>query len=204
MSLVKSYSAINYSMSAVLIFISLLGFFTKSEFRYATYDMFNTCTVIYDGIDLKTKKYRKELAPEHLFYYSPQVLKNDLQAENLLKAQAQLLKIEEKVYFNINVEIYSHHAALRYGEVKPGDILSITTIDGKSYKLLCKTGSKGEKSKKDNSYIFALSYEIDKSSVKSLQKMEIDHLGIQWSSGYEEYTIYEVDFLTKQIACLNQ
>jgi hypothetical protein len=163
----------------------------------------NTCTVLYDGIDLKTKKYRKELAPEHLFYYSPRELKNDLQSENLLKAQAQLLKIEENVYFNMNVEIYSQNAAQRYGQVNPGDILNITTIDGKSYKLSCKAGSKGEKSAKANSYIFALSYEMDKSSLKSLQKMEIDHIGIQWSSGYEEYTIYEVDFLTKQIACLN-
>jgi len=34
--------------------------------------------------------------------------------------------------------------------------------------------------------------------------MEIDKIGIQWSSGYEEYTIYEVDFLTSQLSCLKQ
>lgn len=162
------------------------------------------CNILYDGIDYVSKKYKKELAPAHLFYYSPRQLKNDLQQENLLVAQAQLMQIDETIFFNINVEVYTQYAAHKYGDVKNGNLLMITTIDGKSHKLYCKTGSAGVKSSVNNSYIYALSYEIDKSALKSLQKIEIDRLGIEWSSGYEEYVIYEVDFLTKQIACLNR
>ena len=162
------------------------------------------CNVAYDGIDLKTKLYTKEMAPQFLFSYTPRELKNELQQENLLKAHAQMMKIEDQMYLNLNLEIYSKTAATQYGAIEKGTKLVVKTIDGKSFDLICRAGSSGQRVAFDKTYLYSVSYDIDKSTVRGLQKAEIDQIGIQWGSGFENYDIYEIDFFINQIACLNQ
>ena len=55
-----------------------------------------------------------------------------------------------------------------------------------------------------NAYIYPISFPLERSHLRALSRMEIDKIGIQWSSGYEEYTVYELDFFIKQIECLRQ
>jgi hypothetical protein len=35
-------------------------------------------------------------------------------------------------------------------------------------------------------------------------KSEIDKVGIEWSSGYEEYEVYEVDAILAQLNCFEK
>ena len=45
-------------------------------------------------------------------------------------------------------------------------------------------------------------YYIDGDNKKELSDKEVDKVGIMWTSGFEEYDIYEVDFITKHLDCL--
>lgn len=162
------------------------------------------CNVVFDGIDLKTKLYRKELAPQKLFNFTPAELKNDIQLGNLIETQGQLMKIEDNYYLNLNLSLYSKKAVQQYGSIKQGSALNIKTIDGNNYKLVCRAGSEGLKVNFQSNYIYPISYNFDKSLVKKLTKSEIDRIGIEWTSGYEEYTVYELDFFINQIACLTK
>ena len=164
----------------------------------------NECSVVFDGIDLKTKLYRKELAPQKLFNFTPAELKNDIQLGNLIETQGQLIKIEDNYYLNLNLSLYSKKAAQQYGSITQGSALNIKTIDGNNYKLICRAGSNGLKVNFQSNYIYPTSYTLDKSLLKKLTKSEIDRIGIEWSSGYEEYTVYELDFFINQIACLTK
>ena len=47
-------------------------------------------------------------------------------------------------------------------------------------------------------------YELSKDDVNDLKKSFLDHVGIIWSSGYEEYAVYNVDFLQNQLECLTK
>ena len=47
-------------------------------------------------------------------------------------------------------------------------------------------------------------YELKKDDINALKNQYLDHIGIIWSSGYEEYDIYNVDFLKNQIKCLTK
>lgn len=164
----------------------------------------STCEVIEDGIDLQTKSYRLALAPTLLFNYTPPQIKNDLQENNLLTTQGQIVKIDDQVSLHLNLKVNSLKAQSFYGEVKQENILKVTLINGREITLKCYAGSKGVLSQDRKSYIYPLGYHLSKSDMRALKKKEIDKIGIQWSSGYEDYTIYEVDFFMNQLACLEE
>ena len=161
------------------------------------------CTTLYDGIDVKTKLYRKELAPEYFFSYSPAELKNELKTHNLMTVDAQASKIESNQYLNLNIHMYSAQATKIYGTIETQSKMVITTIYGREIELLNRARSIPVLTNDPEVNIYVVSFELDKSSVKRLSSEEIDKVGIEWSSGYEEYTIYEVDFLKHQLTCLN-
>ena len=46
-------------------------------------------------------------------------------------------------------------------------------------------------------------YYIDKNTEKVLATSELDTMRLNFTSGYEDYVIYNVDFFTRQLACLN-
>ncbi len=162
------------------------------------------CNILQDGIDLQTKTYRIEVAPALLFNYTPPEVKNELQADNLMKCQAQIVKIEDKVSLQLNLKINSLKAQTVYGEVAKTNMMKIILIDGKEIKLECYAGSRGVLSQNKKSYTYPLGYQLSNRDIKTLSKKEIDKIGIQWSSGYEEYIIYEIDFLMNQLACLER
>ncbi len=162
------------------------------------------CPIVYDGIDLKSKLYRKEIAPAYWFSYTPSVLKNELKTQHLIETEAQLSQLESDKYLNLNIQVYSKKAVDEYGLIEPQAQLVLTTITNKKIKLLSRSKSQAVFSTDLNKYIYPVSYTLDKGAIKKLANDEIDKVGIQWSSGYEEYIVYEVDFLMNQIACLNQ
>ena len=162
------------------------------------------CEVINDGIDLQTKTYRIELGPALLFNHTPPEVKNDLQEDNLMKCQAQIVKVEDKTSLHLNLSINSLKAKDIYGSIDKAGMMKITLIDGKEIKLNCYAGSPGVQSQNKKGYIYPVGYELSNRDIKQLSKKEIDKIGIQWSSGYEEYLIYEIDFFMNQLACLNR
>lgn len=162
------------------------------------------CEIITDGIDLQTKTYRIELGPSMLFNYTPPEVKNDLQEDNLMKCQAQIVKIEDKTSLHLNLRINSLKAQDIYGSIDKANVMKITLIDGKEIKLNCYAGSTGVQTQNKKAFIYPVGYELSNRDIKQLSKKEIDKIGIQWSSGYEEYLIYEIDFFMNQLACLDR
>ncbi len=164
----------------------------------------NNCEIVFDGIDLSSKLYRKEIVPQKLFYFTPDEIKNNIQQGNLIEAFGQMMRVEDNYYLNLNLSLYSKKASEQYGSIDKGSSLHVKMINGQSYKIPCRAGSYGQKVNFQKNYIYPVSYSIDKSLSKKLTKSEIDKIGIEWSSGYEEYVIYELDFFINQIACLNR
>ncbi len=183
-------------MIIYIILSLLLSYSSSSDISY-------DCTTLYDGIDVKTKLYRKELAPEYFFSYSPPELKNELKTQNLMTVDAQVSKIESNQYLNLNIHMYSAHAAKMYGSIETQSKLVITTIYGREIELLSRARSLPVLTNNPEVNIYVVSYNLDKSGIKRLSSQEIDKVGIEWSSGFEEYTVYEVDFLKNQLSCLN-
>ena len=82
--------------------------------------------------------------------------------------------------------------------------MSLKLIKSGQIDLRCVKGSTGLADDTQNHTVYALSFELDKSQIKKLKKYEIDKVGVEWSSGYEEYEVYEVDALMNQLSCLEK
>jgi len=162
------------------------------------------CDFLYDGIDLATKTYRTELAPAMVFNHTPPEVKNDLQTSNLIQCRGQVVQIENIVSLHLNIQVNSLVAQKVYGSIDQGALLKVTLLDGKEVELKNYAASTGTATEDRKAFIYPVAYELSGRAVKQLSKLEIDKIGIQWSSGYEEYTIYEVDFLTNQLGCLKK
>ncbi len=188
-------------MPEVRSFIFLMLCFVLA---YSGFGQNHNCVFIQNGIDLQTKLYRTEVAPALFFNYTPPQIKNELQENNLIECAGQVVKVDNQAALHLNLRVNSKKAQTVYGEIKNQHILKFTLIDGKEITVKCFAGSNGVISNDKNSYIYPIGFELSNRDLRALGKKEIDKIGIQWSSGYEEYTIYEVDFLMNQIACLEQ
>jgi len=184
----------------ILPLLALVIFSLKANVIYCQ----TKCEVLYDGIDLATKTYRLEMAPTLIFNHTPPEVKNDLQTSNLIHCRGQIVKIQDDVSLHLNIQINSLMAPKAYGSLDVGALLKVILIDGKEVELENYASSGGIPTEDKKAYIYPVAYELSNRVIKQLSKMEIDKIGIQWSSGYEEYTIYEVDFLTSQLSCLKQ
>ncbi len=160
------------------------------------------CKIDFNGIDLETKIHRIEIAKSLLFNYTPPEVKNDLQQSNLMFVNGQIVQEGEQVALHLNIRINSKIAPQHYGAIQANSLLKITLINGREVKLKCYAASEGVLTREENGYIYPLGYNLDKKHLKQLARFEIDKLGLQWTSGYEEYPIYEVDFFINQISCL--
>ena len=47
-------------------------------------------------------------------------------------------------------------------------------------------------------------YPINSSVLATLAKGEVDTIRMYWSSGFEEYEVYNLDFFINQIRCLGK
>ena len=52
------------------------------------------------------------------------------------------------------------------------------------------------------SVVYKPQYLIGSNQAKELSKGEVDRIRLVWSSGYEDYEIYELDFFINQFRCL--
>ena len=182
----------------ILIVSIFLSFMLSSESPSPPKD----CDIIFQGIDLSTKAYRIEIGPDLLFNHTPREIKQELQSDNLITVSGQIVQNDKIVALHLNMNIASLIAQKEYGSINVGAEMRITLLSGREVRLRCYAGSKGVKKENNTGYIYPIGYELDKRAIKQLKKSEIDRIGIQWSTGYEEYTIYEIDFFVNQLACL--
>lgn len=162
------------------------------------------CQFAYNGIDLQSKQMRRELIPETLFRFTPPELKNDLMDQNLLEVDAQLAQIDKEYFLNLNLKLNSARAKQQYGHISNGYILRIRLISGDLVELRAGNSADGHVDGNKNLGIYAVQYALGRGQLNQLSRKDVDKISLQWSSGLEEYTVYQTDFFIRQIKCLNQ
>ena len=164
----------------------------------------DACNIVYNGIDLDTKNHRIEIGRSMIFQHTPPEVKGELQEGNLLHVAGQIVQINNEPSLHLNIRIDSKIAKDFYGTVETGNIMKITLLNGKEIQLKCYAGSGGVPTADKSGFIYPLGYKLENKHLKQLSKLEMDKIGIQWSSGFEEYPIYEIDFFINQIECLQR
>ena len=78
----------------------------------------------------------------------------------------------------------------------------IKLVNGEIVKLLSINSDSGSYDQATGLTTFRNQFLVQKGEEKSFLESEIDKVRLVWSNGYEDYDIYEVDFLMNQLNCL--
>ncbi len=161
------------------------------------------CEILFDGMDERQKKYRKETAAKPFFSYTHPKLKSFFKSKDFLNCNANLLKLGAYYYLGLEITISSKDAKKNYGAIERNSMLRINFIDGSDIHLTCIKENRGTIEPYTGNTVYKVKYLLDKEQLKTMSKIEIDKIGLIWTTGFEEYDIYEVDFFMNQISCLN-
>lgn len=167
------------------------------------YENESDCQIIFDGYDKDIGKKRKEVKTQPFFSYSQEKMKPYFKTEDYLTCDASISKVGKKYYLTLNLRIKSKDAARTYGMLRSNENIKIELINGNSVYGRLINNDNGEIESYTGNTLYQGIIELEKGDIKELKNNYLDNLGIIWSSGYEQYDIYNVDFLVNQIECLN-
>ena len=161
------------------------------------------CQLIYDDFDEKLNKNRKETVTHQLFNYTHPKLTNHFKNNDFLIGEASLIKTDNAYFINLKITIRSKDARRSYGYIEQGAMLRISLVSGKKLFLENRIVSSGKLEAFTGNTIYQCFYGLDKDQVEDLYKNELDKIGLMWTTGFEDYPVYQIDFFQQLIECLN-
>ena len=163
------------------------------------------CNVVFDGVDDFSGKKRKEIGKESLFSYTADEMRPYFKDKDYIKCEAYLSSLSGGFKFlSLEITIASENAQRDYGIIEKGSILNIKLMDESNIKLFNNKTDVGILNELDKSVTFQAQYVVSSGDEKILRKTEVDKIRLIWSSGYEDYEIYDLDFFINQFRCLNE
>ena len=161
------------------------------------------CAVQSDKVDDLTQKRRIVLEPGQLFTFTDEDLRPYFRDEELVRCTAFMSKVSSLKYLTIEFKIASSNAQRNFGMLDEGGLIRLKFLDGSFLNLYNMQRDRGHIDSYTGHTVFTGNFVIGKDIERSLLKSEIDKMRVVWSTGYEDYEIYELDFFMNQISCLN-
>ncbi len=163
------------------------------------------CEIAFDGVDDFSGKKRKEVTKKVLFAYTSDEMRPYFKGEDYMICEAYLSSLSGGYKFlTLEIQIASENAKLDYGIIEKGSLLTLKLMDNTNIQLFNNKTDVGIINELQNSVIYTSQYVISSGAEKILRKKEIDKIRIIWSSGYEDYEVYDLDFFVNQFNCLNE
>jgi len=165
-------------------------------------DNLDDCKLAFNGIDPNTLQKKIATAYENIITYTHPKLEEYYKEQSFLSGEVSLVQLGKNKYLTLDIIIRSKDAIRNYGMIQVGSPMKIELIDGESAYLFAQANATGTLIPYTSNIKYQVLYLLEKSEYKRLAKMEINNLGIMWSSGYEKYDIYNIDVIMNQINCL--
>jgi hypothetical protein len=102
----------------------------------------------------------------------------------------------------LSVRIQDPNARRTFGVLPKAGILVLKLMNNERLTLYNDAVSEGVFDPETGVATYRATYAIDRSLLKKLEKSELDQLRVQWSTGYEDYSVQQVDALQHQARCL--
>ena len=171
----------------------------------ATHPPTEPCAVEAGPLDELTGQQPMRSVPKPLFSSTSERLRPLMGTEDFVTATASLYRYDENNWvLALEVTIASQFAQKEFGMLEKGSLLVLYGISGYQIPLYNAATSTGQLNPVAKTVTYTGRYAIDKKSIKTLRDMELDRVRVVWSTGYEDYEIYELDFFSQQFRCLNQ
>jgi hypothetical protein len=163
-----------------------------------------SCEYSMNEVDAFTRKRKITTTSKFFFGYTHPKLQEFLKGENYLTCEGYMSQVGSLKSLNLKYTIDSPTAQDDYGNILEGSRLLISLLDGTVITLVSAEQDGGRIDRSKQQTIYKTFYIIDARSEKKLLKSEISEVRMVWTKGYENYDIFEVDFIINGLKCLNK
>jgi hypothetical protein len=160
------------------------------------------CRFLMDTIDAATGKKRLEMQPSLIFTHTDPDLRPYFKDKELITCYGRFSRIDAYVYLTIEFQIASSHSQSNFGSLESGSLLRLKLLNGEYVSLYNMKADKGRIDAYSGYTIFAGQYALGKNEIRLLQESGLDKVRILWSTGYEDYDVYRVNFFIDHLGCL--
>ena len=161
------------------------------------------CPISFEGRDPVSGKKRKELAPLPFFAHTEDFMKPALRDKDYITCEAQGVLVEGVGRFiNLYFTILSKDAPRSFGFLDKGAAISIGLLNGRVVKFLNAKTDVGTIDINNNSTIYRATLGISPIEYKALMESEVDRVKVVWSTGFEDYEVFETDLLIRILSTL--
>jgi hypothetical protein len=162
------------------------------------------CELAFDGYDDVLRANKKEVKTEFFFGHSQEKMKAYFKNDDFITCDANLSKVGRKYYITLKIRVKSKDAKRTYGMLRSKETIRFEMINGDKVYCTSMVQDDGTIEAYTGNTLYTGIYEISKDNIKILKKGYLDNVGIIWSSGYEQYNIFNVDFIKNQLRCLEK
>ncbi len=164
-----------------------------------------TCHYDFEGPDPKTNRPRRDLEKTFLFSHTDDRLRLYLKDKEYLTCKGYLSSVDGGFRFLTLEFIFAYpNAREAYGFIEDGSMLTIILLNGQYLNLRSDQMVRGSYDTRREELIYRVNYPIDASLLSTLKNTEVERFRVYWSSGYEEYEVYNLDFFRHQLSCLDR
>lgn len=160
------------------------------------------CRLAFDGPDENDRQHLRITQPELFFTHTDESLRPYLEGKEYLTATAYVHGKAGYRYLTLRIVFANPNAIQTYGYLPKGSILSVHLLDGNYLNLRSGDDANGSWDDVRKELSYTVTYPIDRSMISSLRQSELDYVQLFWSSGFEEYEIYQVDVLRRLFECI--
>ena len=162
------------------------------------------CQFAFQGYDDQNKSQRTDLQKELLFTHTDDRLRRFLKDKPYLTCEAFISNLGGGRYYLVVEYAFAYDNAQEiYGMIEKNSTLMIKLLNGQFVNLWAATEDKGAINPITQLMTYQVHYPIDGSYLNLLRKVEMEKMVVFWSSAFEEYEVFQMDFFIKQLNCLN-
>lgn len=161
------------------------------------------CAIAFEGIDPKSGYFRKDLKQQFLFSHTDDRLRVYLKDKEYLRCEGYFSANGGYRYLILEFTFAYPNAREAYGFIEEGSVLTIKMLNGDFVNLRSGDIALGSYDTETELLTYRVNYPIDRSQMNYLKNSEADAIRVFWSSGFEEYEVYQLDFFSNQLRCMD-
>lgn len=161
------------------------------------------CRIAFEGIDEYSGRRRRDVQKQFLFSHTDERLRLFLKDKEYLRCEGFFSSIAGGFWFlSLEFTFAYPNAREAYGFIEKGSILTIKLLNGDFVNLRAGKMDRGSYDTEREILTYRVHYPLDRTQINLLMNSEVDSIRVFWSSGYEEYEVFNLGFFKNQISCL--
>jgi hypothetical protein len=160
------------------------------------------CAIAYEGKDEFTGKMKRETMPARFFTHTDDIMRKALMDKDFMTCDITGTKVENSryTYLNFTITILSKDIQRSIGFLDKGTPISFVFVNGNKVTLFANKTDIGvvDIDKGTTTYRAQMTAE----SITDMTNSELDYVRVNWTSGYEDYEIFDVDVMKNLFNCL--